>query len=129
LAEQLHREGPSALSIRDPNYLLQIRASAHLTFEQRVRVIATLAMEWKARNDGLIKGDTLQTTVAAPLEALHSARANAEANKHRAEQLRFLREHQDAPKRNIQQRSECSFNHEQDYHTDIVTERLKTTAP
>jgi hypothetical protein len=105
LAERLHREGPSALLIGDPNYLTQIRASAHLTFKQRIHVIATLAMEWKARTDGLIKGSSLQTVVAAPLEALQSARANAEANQFRAGQLDFAKNHQDAPQRPVQQRS------------------------
>jgi hypothetical protein len=52
------------------------------------------------RNVGLIKSNTLQTTVAAPLEALQSARNNcdeAKANKNRGAQLKFANEHQDAP--------------------------------
>lgn len=73
LAEQLHREGPSILSVRDPHYLAQIKSSGHLTFIQRIRVIASLLIEWKARCDGMIKGDRLHTTVGAPLEALQSA--------------------------------------------------------
>jgi hypothetical protein len=64
-----------------------------------MRVIATLAMEWKARNDGLIKGVTVQTTVAAPLEALQSAQNNSKANKHRAQALEFAKENQPEQKK------------------------------
>jgi hypothetical protein len=70
LMERLHREGPSALSIRDPNNFPTITASAHLTFKERLTFIATLCSEWKARDNALFKGTTLETTVATPLEAL-----------------------------------------------------------
>jgi hypothetical protein len=41
----------------------------------------------------------MQTTVAAPLEALHSARSNTVANKRRADQLKFASEHENGPKK------------------------------
>jgi hypothetical protein len=65
-------------------------------------VIATLVMEYKARTNGLIKGTSLQTVVAAPLEALKSARSNAAANEFRAGQLEFAKNHEDAPQRPVQ---------------------------
>jgi hypothetical protein len=99
LAERLHREGPSALSIRDPNYVPHIKSCADLTFVQRMRVITTIAFQWKARCDGLIKGDTIQTLVAAPLEALQSARNNWKANKERTTLYKFAKDHEDGPKK------------------------------
>jgi hypothetical protein len=98
LAERLHREGPSVLSIRDPNYVVHIKNCAKLTFDQRMRVITTLAYQWKARCDGLIKGDTIQTVVAAPLEALQSAVNNWAANAKRAKLYKFAKAHEDGPK-------------------------------
>jgi hypothetical protein len=101
LMERLHREGPSVLSIHDPHYYDRIRASADLTFGERLKVVAVLVMQWKARNDGLIKGSTLQTTVGAPLEALSSANHNFSHNKDRATKLQSAKEHEDdadAPK-------------------------------
>jgi hypothetical protein len=73
LAKKLHREGPSVLSIRDPNFLAQLKAPGHLMFGHRIRVLAKLVLAWKARADGLIKGDSLRTTVGAPLQALQCA--------------------------------------------------------
>jgi hypothetical protein len=99
LAERLHVEGPSALSIRDPNYVTHIKNCADLTFIQRMRVITTIAFQWKARCDGLIKGDTVQTLVAAPLEALQSAVNNWKANKERTSLYKFAKNHQDGPKK------------------------------
>jgi hypothetical protein len=101
LAERLHREGPSALSIRDPNYVVHIKNCAKLTFDQRMRVITTLAYQWKARCDGLIKGDTIQTVVAAPLEALQSAVNNWAANAKRAKLYKFAKAHEDGPKETV----------------------------
>jgi hypothetical protein len=98
LTERLHREGPSVLSIRDPNYVVHIKNCAKLTFDQRMRVITTLAYQWKARCDGLIKGDTIQTVVAAPLEALQSAVNNWAANAKRAKLYKFAKAHEDGPK-------------------------------
>lgn len=112
LAERLHREGPSTLSNRDPHYFPYIKSSAHLTFEQRITVIATLSSEWKARNDGLIKGTTLETSVAAPLEALQSARNNFAANKDRGKKLDFAKKHEndeDAPK--LKEKKRSKFSH------------------
>jgi hypothetical protein len=94
LIERLHREGPSTLSIRDEHYDGSIVSSAHLTFKERLTVIATTCMEWKARNDGLIKGTTLETTVAAPLEALQSAIINSRANKDRAKKIKYADAHE-----------------------------------
>jgi hypothetical protein len=94
LIERLHEEGPSALSIRDEHYDGSIVSSAHLTFKERLTVIATICMEWKARNDGLIKGTTLETTVAAPLEALQSAIINNRANKDRAKKIKYADAHE-----------------------------------
>jgi hypothetical protein len=99
LAERLHVEGPSALSIRDPNYVTHIKNCADLTFIQRMRAITTIAFQWKARCDGLIKGDTVQTLVAAPLEALQSAVNNWKANKERTSLYKFAKNHQDGPKK------------------------------
>jgi hypothetical protein len=65
----------------------------------------TLVSEWKSRADGVIKGITLQTVVAAPLEALRSARTNAVANKYRKAKLKFASEHEDGPKRETRKRS------------------------
>jgi hypothetical protein len=110
----LHREGPSALDIRDPNYAKHIKSNAHLTFAQRIRVIATLVMEWKARSDGLIKGDTVQTVVAAPLEALQSAGNNSVANQSRKRKLKFADENQPELKKQAVRKSKsfssCSDN-------------------
>jgi hypothetical protein len=72
LAERLHRGGPSTLSNRDPHYFPQIEASAHVTFKERLNVIVTLCVDWKACNIDVIKGTTLETTIAAPLEVLQS---------------------------------------------------------
>jgi hypothetical protein len=99
LAERLHVEGPSALSIRDSNYVKHIKNCADLTFVQRMRVITTIAFQWKARCDGLIKGDTVQTLVAAPLEALQSAVNNWKANKERTSLYKFAKNHRDGPKK------------------------------
>ncbi|KAH7406369.1 hypothetical protein DE146DRAFT_629705 [Phaeosphaeria sp. MPI-PUGE-AT-0046c] len=89
LCVKLHREGPSALSIGDPHYLPQIKKSAHLKFADRIKTIATLLIEWKARCDGVIKGDTLQTVVAAPIEAFKSAGSNSVGNKTRANRIKL----------------------------------------
>lgn len=86
-------------------------------------MIATLLMEWKARCDGLIKGDSLQTVVAAPIEALVSADGNSTANKVRGHRINLGAEveakeqggrkrkaaddsSEDAPKKKTRKRSE-----------------------
>ncbi|KAF1846391.1 uncharacterized protein K460DRAFT_431409 [Cucurbitaria berberidis CBS 394.84] len=94
LAERLHIEGPSVLAIHDVNFLKTVKHSEELTFGQRIRYIAVLFLEFKSRADGLIKGQTLHDIVGAPQEALHSARTNNEANKRKANQIAFAREHQ-----------------------------------
>lgn len=101
LAERLHLEGPTVLEIRDANYVENINFSSHLTFEQRIKILAKLVMEWKARADGLIKGDTLHTAVGAPLEALSSARSNYGANKERNKALKWAKDHKDGPKSKV----------------------------
>jgi hypothetical protein len=120
-AEKLHRQGSDTLSIRDPHSLHIVKASSHLTFEQRIRVIGTIAREWKARIDGMIKGDKLETTVAAPIEALQSAHTNKSANDDRALKLKFATEHEDGPKRQPRKRTRAATgvgHHDDSGHSD-----------
>jgi hypothetical protein len=70
----------------------------------------TLISEWKSRADGVIKGNTLHTVVAAPLEALRSARTNAVANKYRKAKLKFASEHENGPRRENRKRSKSKQN-------------------
>lgn len=59
---------------------------------QRIRYIMVLMREYKSRADGIVKGQTMHTTVGAPQEMLHQARQNGKNNKQKAQQIKVGRE-------------------------------------
>jgi hypothetical protein len=93
-----------------------------------MRVIVTLAMQWKARNDGLIKGDTVQTVVAAPLETLRSAENNWKANQDRADSLTFAKKNKPNSKKRTIKTSKFSGASSESIATNQIIGKGKQVA-
>ncbi|KAJ4299834.1 hypothetical protein N0V90_005080 [Kalmusia sp. IMI 367209] len=84
LTFRLHTEGPQILSIYDQKFLKIINKTRNFTFRERIEAICDLLRLFKTRLVPLMKGDTLQHTVAAPNDALDSAHANQKQGRKRA---------------------------------------------
>jgi hypothetical protein len=66
-----------------------VKQSLKLTFEQRLRLIMILFLEFKSRADTVMKGETLYTVVGAPQDILAISRTNKNWNERRGKRLAF----------------------------------------
>jgi hypothetical protein len=92
IAERLHTEGPSFLSIHDPNMQREIRQDSMLTFEERMQYLIKLLCFYKSKCEDFMKGTQAEEIVACPKQKLQSCRVNLMQNKGRAVVIRKGRE-------------------------------------
>mgnify|MGYP003624105396 CR=1 FL=1 len=92
IAERLHTEGPSFLSIHDPNMQREIRQDSMLTFEERMQYLIKLLCFYKSKCEDFMKGTQAEEIVACPKQKLQSCRVNLMQNKGRAVFIRKGRE-------------------------------------
>jgi hypothetical protein len=85
IAERLHREGPSSLSIYDSEAMKTVWKSRGLTFAGRIQKLVELLRLSKARCFSLLKGESLYTTVGAPAQKYSSTTTNFDQNGKRDE--------------------------------------------
>ncbi|CAG5161406.1 uncharacterized protein ALTATR162_LOCUS6022 [Alternaria atra] len=85
VSEHLHINGPVSLPIYDKQALATARKSRFLTFAQRMDQLCALLRLSKSRCFSLLKGENLETTVAAPAQRYSGTIVNCAQNDKRQE--------------------------------------------
>jgi hypothetical protein len=66
-----------------------VKQSLELTFDQRLRLIMIIYLEFKTRIDTIMRSETLHTTVGAPQDVLATSRRNKNSNERKGKTLAF----------------------------------------
>ncbi|KAH7092420.1 hypothetical protein FB567DRAFT_588699 [Paraphoma chrysanthemicola] len=92
IAERLHNEGPSFLSIHDLHMQKEIQQDCKLTFEERIQYLVKLLCFYKSKCEDFMKGAQSEEIVACPKQKLSACKINLKQNKGRAIVLKKGRE-------------------------------------
>ena len=127
IAECLHKQGPQALNIYDPDALKRLKASRNMTFGQRIDAICDMLKLSKHLCDNLMKNEGIEALVAGPKQKMSGAQTMVKQNKKRQDWLEFGRNsdptHPKKPSRNGSPRLE------DDEHTSAPTQRKTKQTP
>jgi hypothetical protein len=122
VSEHLHINGPVSLPIYDKQALATARKSRFLTFAQRMDHLCALLRLSKSRCFSLLKGENLETTVAAPAQRYSGTIVNCAQNGKRQE---FIEEGRSVWKKNNDAASEKTQSASVDAEENLSSEDLR----